>query len=82
MDEEETFSRITDGDSAVNLVLADQDAALHGSRGALLRAVATSDGTLISNMQIPSLPVWDGMVAARGKLYIATMDGSVVCMGE
>ena len=29
---------------------------------------------------LQSLPVWDGIVAANGQLYIATQDGTVTCM--
>jgi hypothetical protein len=31
---------------------------------------------------MPAPPVWDGMAAAGGRLFISTSDGYVVCMGK
>jgi len=28
------------------------------------------------------MPVFDGLIAAAGKLYMATVDGGVVCLAE
>jgi hypothetical protein len=27
-------------------------------------------------------PVFDGMAVARGKVYLVTIDGGIVCLGE
>ena len=58
-----------------------QRAALEGARGALLWAVSTS-GERLAEWKLRELPVFDGMAAANGRLYFATTDGAVICMGE
>ena len=80
MDEEESFERVMARDDAVQARLAEQDAILEGSRGALLRAISANDGKKQAEYKLPALPVWDGMVAANGRLYIASEDGSVSCL--
>jgi len=55
-------------------------AALDGETPGLLLAVSPTDGTVLSKMALSSMPVWDGMAAAQGKLYISLVDGSTVCL--
>ena len=31
--------------------------------------------------KIAGIPVWDGMIAIQGRLYMALQDGSILCMG-
>ncbi|MDP6635391.1 MAG: PQQ-binding-like beta-propeller repeat protein [Phycisphaerae bacterium] len=59
--------------------LADQLAALEGKKGGHLWAVSTVDGEKLSELKLDSVPIFDGMAAAGGKLYMATVDGKVVC---
>ena len=66
-------------DAAVLELLAEQSALLKGKEGALMWAVSATNGKKLSQYKLDSLPVWDGMVAAHGKIYLATMDGSVTC---
>jgi hypothetical protein len=40
------------------------------------------DGTQVSELKLESLPVWDGMSSAYGKLFVATADGKVICFGR
>jgi hypothetical protein len=61
-------------------VLAEQEAALAGKRGALLWAVSTADGQKLREFKLASPPVFDGMAAAGGRLYLCTMDGHVHCL--
>jgi len=58
---------------------ARQVAALEGKRGGLLWAVSAADGQKLAEYPLPSPPVFDGLIAARGRLYLATMDGQVTC---
>jgi len=44
-----------------------------------LAALAAEDGRQLSELQLSSPPVWDGLAAANGKLYLTTMDGKVLC---
>ena len=45
-------------------------------------AWSTADGATLSSMEIESQPVFDGMALASGKLFMATVDGKIVCYGE
>jgi len=54
-------------------------AAFDGKKGAMVWAVATADGRKLAEHQLESPPLFDGMAAAGGRLYLATTDGSVVC---
>jgi hypothetical protein len=60
---------------------AQQDAAFEGRTGAVLMAIAKDNGKELHRLDLASPPVWDGMAVAGGRLFLATMDGSVVCMG-
>jgi hypothetical protein len=35
-----------------------------------------------TKLQLDAPPVWDGMIAVEGRLYISLADGSIVCLGE
>jgi len=58
-----------------------QAEALAGNQGGLLWAVAKDDGKRLAEHKLDSPPVFDGMAAARGRLYVSTMDGAVHCLG-
>ena len=47
----------------------------------VLRLVSAADGKGVSEHRLASPPVWDGMAAANGRLYLSTQDGKVVCLG-
>lgn len=46
---------------------------------AVLWAVSPDDGTLLATHALDHMPVFDGMVAANGHLYLATTAGQVLC---
>jgi hypothetical protein len=54
--------------------------ALEGKAPGMLLAVSPADGTVLAEMALPSMPVWDGMAIAGGSLYVALADGSTVCL--
>ena len=54
-------------------------AAFEGKQGVRLRAVSTTDGSTLAEHELDSLPVFDGLIAAAGRLYLATRDGNVLC---
>jgi outer membrane protein assembly factor BamB len=58
----------------------DPYAAFDGSMGARLWAVSREDGTKTAEHRLDCLPVFDGMIAAKGRLYLSTQDGEVRCM--
>ena len=49
---------------------------------ALLVAVSASDGTELARCRLDSPPVFDGMAAAGGRLYLAMLNGQVACYGR
>jgi outer membrane protein assembly factor BamB len=49
-------------------------------QGALLMAFSASDGSELSRHRIDSSPVFDGMAAANGRLYLSLENGRVLCM--
>jgi outer membrane protein assembly factor BamB len=52
-----------------------------GQRGGVLCALRASDGHDICQLALADVPVFDGLIAARGCLYLSTRAGSVVCLG-
>ena len=61
---------------------ADPYAAIDGRKPGVLWAVSAEDGARLSVRQLESAPVFDGMIAAGGRLYISTLDGRLLCMGN
>jgi outer membrane protein assembly factor BamB len=51
-----------------------------GRKGGKVVVYATADGALLAECPLPSPPVWDGMAAAGGKLYVSARDGRVYCV--
>ena len=45
-------------------------------------AVSADNGNKISQTKLKSPPVFDGMIAANGRLFASLRDGTVVCLGE
>jgi len=68
----------TDANIPAKLVL--QEEALEGRLGGVLWAVWTADGNETARYQLESPPVWDGMVAANGRLYVSLENGVVKCL--
>ena len=80
LDEEKALANLID--PQVQKALAEQAAAILGQRGGVLWAVSTADGSKLAEYKLDSPPVFDSLIAARGKLYMATMDGRVVCLSS
>jgi len=77
VDEEEIFAKPFDKQVAAEA--ARQVAALQGKGAAMLLSVSTTDGKKLGELKLDAAPVFDGLAAADGKLFIATMDGHVIC---
>jgi hypothetical protein len=56
--------------------------ALEQNSDAVLLALSVEDGSMLSEFNLDSLPVFDGMAAANGRLYISTLNGKVLCIGK
>jgi hypothetical protein len=58
----------------------DPVAALEGRRGAILMAVNPDDGKKLFACKLNAPPVFDGMSAAAGRLYLSSTNGQVTCV--
>ena len=54
---------------------------LEGRQDARLVTVAAHDGSERADCNLPSPPVFDGLIAAQECLFVALQDGSLVCLG-
>lgn len=59
----------------------DPMAAFEGREGAVIRAVSTADGKTLAEHKLDAPPVFDGLIAASGRLFMCTTDGHVLCLG-
>jgi outer membrane protein assembly factor BamB len=59
----------------------DPPAALEGRAGGVLWAVSALDGRTLAECRLDAPPVFDGLIAADGRLYLSLTDGRVVCLG-
>jgi hypothetical protein len=57
-------------------------AAIEGRRGAVLWAMSAADGKKLGEHPLEAPPVFDGVVAARGRLYLSDLSGHVICLAK
>jgi len=57
------------------------NAAFEGEKGGLLSIASADNGHRVGGRPLEAPPVWDGLDAAGGRLYLALEDGSVLCLG-
>ena len=60
----------------------DPMAAFDGRKGAVLRVHSAADGRMLSEQKLDSPPVFDGLIAAGGRLYLSMTNGRLLCMGK
>ncbi|MDD7987278.1 PQQ-binding-like beta-propeller repeat protein [Lentisphaera marina] len=77
LDETKLYGQFSQPES-IKKIQAQQDA-IDGSMGAILRTVSTTDGKTVAEYKLSAPPVFDGMAAANGKIFIVLQDGSLVC---
>lgn len=56
-------------------------AAFEGRKGGELQVFSATDGASLGTYPLSAPPVFDGLSAAAGRLYLATRDGKLVCFG-
>ncbi len=54
-------------------------AAYGGEKGSLLKIVSVQDGKELGSLEFHAAPVFDGMAAANGRLFISLKNGEVHC---
>ena len=79
VDEDQAAQSMASPATQANLV--EHAAALDGQRGGLLWAVSAADGRQLAQQPLDAPPVFDGMAAAGGNLFLVTIDGRVLCFG-
>ncbi len=57
-------------------------AAYENRRGAVLLAVSKEDGTITARYSLDAEPVYNGIAAAGGRLYLCLRNRAVVCFGD
>ena len=62
-----------------NVPDADPYAAFEGRLGGELRVISTRDGSEKAQHKLQAPPVFDGLIAADGKLFVSLTDGTVCC---
>lgn len=65
-------------------VVPDDDpfAAFDGRLGGVLKVLSAGTGEELAERTLDSPPVFDGMMACNGRLFVATRDGRLLCMGQ
>jgi hypothetical protein len=61
--------------------LSEQADIFAGAGGSVLWIASAKDGSKKKVIKLDVLPVFDGMIAAGGRLYMSTVDGKVVSLG-
>lgn len=57
-------------------------AAFKGEKGAFLQVVSSSDGEVSGQYKLDAMPVFDGLSAAAGRIYVSLKDGNLQCWGQ
>ncbi len=58
----------------------DPMAAFEGRLGSRLCTFSAEDGKTLARQDLEETPIFDGMIAAEGRLLLCTQDGDVICM--
>ncbi|MFO7902244.1 MAG: PQQ-binding-like beta-propeller repeat protein [Pirellulaceae bacterium] len=56
--------------------------AMIGKRNSVFQVISTSNGKVVSESKLPAAVVFDSLIAAGDRLYMSTMNGSIICLGE
>jgi len=78
-DETKMLGYLPGADDDINRQLKAQDDAWRGRRGGLLRVVSIENGQKLAEYRLDSIPVFDGMSAAEGRLLVSLKNGHVAC---
>ncbi len=57
-------------------------ATFEGRAGGVLCVLQADTGKKLAEHKLSAPPVWNGMAAANGRLYISTRDGRLICLGK
>jgi hypothetical protein len=80
LDEDAAYTRPDDPDVVTQI--RDQQAAYQGQQGGLFLGVSKETGETVFQRKLPAPPVWDGMAAVTGHVFICTTDGRLTCLSR
>ena len=80
VDTEQTLLHLDDPQTRAGL--AAQAEALEAKQGALVWDVSAEDGHKLAEYRLDAPPVFDGLIAAGGRLYLSLTSGTVLSMGS
>jgi len=52
---------------------------VEGRKGGLMAIYGRTDGKKLAEVPLPAAPIFDGISASRGNVYLVTRDGKVNC---
>ncbi len=61
---------------------ADPLAAFEARRGGRLRLISTEDGSTLGEYDVNSPPVFHGLAAARGRVFVSLNNGEIICLAD
>ena len=56
--------------------------AFEGRKGGVLCAIDPASGEIVWKRELTVPPVFNGLIAAGGRLYVAMEDGKIACFGK
>lgn len=74
---DERYAYRNPDDPDIQALLARQEEAYAGRQGGQMWVVNKADGRPLARVALDTIPVFDGLAAAGGRLYLATVDGCV-----
>ena len=78
LDEEHAFGNPDDREAKKKI--DEQLKSLDGKKGGILVAISADNGKKLSEYKLDSPPVFDGLIATNGKLYVATVNDEIICL--
>ncbi|MCF7848809.1 MAG: PQQ-binding-like beta-propeller repeat protein [Kiritimatiellales bacterium] len=78
-DETKMMGFLPGAEDDANRQLRLQEEAWNGKHGGILWAVSTETGEKLGELNLEIYPVFDGLIAANGKLFMSMKDGTVRC---
>ena len=77
VDEKEMWGR--SNEKVFQEKMEEQAAWLRGEHGGFMQVFSKTDGKKLAEHKLEHLPAFDGLIAAKGSLYLVTEAGSILC---
>ncbi|MDZ7616062.1 MAG: PQQ-binding-like beta-propeller repeat protein, partial [Patescibacteria group bacterium] len=74
------FPKAGPGNAIASLVATADRLFLAGKEGGLV-VLSAAHGSRLAERELPA-PIWDGMAAAGGRLFVSTQAGTLICLGR